>query len=157
MSLIFSRSCQYAIQAVIYLSAEREGTAVHVREISDALSIPHHFLGKTLQILVREGIAQSTKGANGGFRLGRPSSEIRLVDIVHAVDGPSTMDQCILGFPECREDKPCALHDEWNASREIIVRMLTDTTVDTLTKRLAPKLIPTPKKLTTPYRETAST
>lgn len=150
MSLIFSRSCQYALQAVIYLSRrpsrDHEGEAVHVREISDALNIPHHFLGKTLQILVRDGIVQSTKGANGGFRLGRPASGIRLMDIVRSIDGPSTMDRCILGFPECEEDKPCPMHDGWRASKEIIVRMLNDTTVDTLAVRLAPKIRQTPKK-----------
>lgn len=151
MSNIFSRSCQYALRAVVYLSKREEGSAVHVREISDALDIPHHFLGKILQILNRDGIVFSAKGTNGGFRLGRPASEIRLAEIVDSVDGGSTMGACILGFPECREDDPCPLHGEWKASRAIIVNMLDETTVEELSERLAPvpavpaKPRPTPK------------
>ena len=158
MSLLFSRSCQYAIRAVIYLSNEKEGSAaVHAREISDALNIPHHFLGKILQILTRDGIVLSTKGSNGGFRLGKPASEIRLVDIVHSIDGITTMDRCVLGFPECREDDPCPLHGQWGASRELIVRMLSDTAVAALSDRLAPVPLQSSKnKLTTSKKAVSS-
>jgi Rrf2 family protein len=140
MSLIFSRSCQYAIRAVIYLSREQNGRSIHVREISDALKIPHHFLGKILQILTRDGIVSSAKGSNGGFRLGKPAGEIRLMEIVHSVDGPSSMDKCILGFPECVEDDPCPLHDGWRESKAIIMRMLSETRVDELAERFVPLL-----------------
>ena len=140
MSLIFSRSCQYALQAVIYLSREKEGTPRHVKEISVALKIPHHFLGKILQIMNRDGIVQSAKGANGGFRLGKPASEIRVVDIVHSIDGASTIDRCVLGFPGCDENQPCPMHEEWKASKASILRMLSETTVDELTGRMNARL-----------------
>ncbi|HLF15126.1 MAG TPA: Rrf2 family transcriptional regulator [Bacteroidota bacterium] len=140
MSLIFSRSCQYALQAVIYLSREREGAAVHVREISDALNIPHHFLGKILQILNRNGIVQSTKGANGGFRLGKPAADIRVLDIARSIDGASSIDRCVLGFPECDEHQPCPMHDAWKASKAGILRMLSETTVDELTGKMNARL-----------------
>ncbi len=153
MSLIFSRSCQYALRAVIYLSKREEGSSVHVREISDALDIPHHFLGKILQVLNRDGLVVSTKGSNGGFRLGRPASDIRLGDIVDTIDGASTMDACILGFPECREEHPCPLHGEWSASRSIIVNLLKETTVGALSERLAPALNPSTKKPSQPLAQ----
>ncbi len=158
MSNIFSRSCQYALRAVIYLSKREDGSAVHVREISDALDIPHHFLGKILQILNRDGIVLSTKGTNGGFRLGKPASEIRLAEIVNSVDGASTMDGCILGLPECREDDPCPLHGEWETSRAIIVNMLKTTTVEELSERLArvPAAPAKPKPRPKPFERAAT-
>jgi Rrf2 family protein len=140
MSFVFSRSCQYALQAVIYMARVNNGRPVHLRKISDTLNIPHHFLGKILQILVRDHIVQSTKGLNGGFQLAKPASDIRLADIVRAVDGDSVMDECILGFPECEENAPCPLHEEWSESKEIIVKLLGETTVDRLTTKLASKL-----------------
>ena len=140
MSLIFSRSCEYALQAVTYLARVEDGTPVHVRTISDALCIPHHFLGKILQILTRDDIVQSTKGAHGGFKLGRKASEIRILEIVHSVDGENSLDNCIMGYPECVEDKPCPLHDEWKKSRETIMKMLRDTTIEKMTRGLDLKL-----------------
>jgi Rrf2 family iron-sulfur cluster assembly transcriptional regulator len=143
MSLIFSRSCEYALQAVIYLARVEDGTPVHLRTISDSLNIPHHFLGKILQILTRDEIVLSTKGSNGGFRLGREASGISLLEIVHSVDGATSLDKCIMGFPECVEEKPCPLHDEWKISKEKIVKMLRDSTIDTLTGGLDSKLTET--------------
>lgn len=135
MSLIFSRSCQYAIQAVVHLSREGEGASRQVREISDALGIPRHFLGKVLQILNRDGILHSTRGTNGGFRLGRPASEIRLADIARSVDGPGSFDRCVLGFPECDEESPCSLHESWKGAKADITGMMNDTTIAALAGR----------------------
>ncbi len=143
MSLIFSRSCEYALQAVIYMARVENGKPVHLRTISDAMSIPHHFLGKILQILTRDDIVQSTKGANGGFKLGRSASEIRLLEIVHSVDGATSLDKCIMGYPECVDDKPCPLHDEWKKSKETIMKMLRETTIDKMTEGLDSKLAET--------------
>lgn len=149
MSIIFSRSCQYALQAVIYMARVNNGRPVQLRKISDTLNIPHHFLGKILQILVRSHIVQSTKGLNGGFQLVMPASDIRLADIVRAVDGDSVMEDCILGFPECKESAPCPLHEEWSESKDIIVKLFDETTVDRLTTKLATKLgITSPKPKT---------
>ncbi len=143
MSLIFSRSCEYALQAVIYMARVENGKPVHLRTISDAMSIPHHFLGKILQILTRDDIVQSTKGANGGFKLGRNASEIRLLEIVHSVDGATSLDKCIMGYPECVDDKPCPLHDQWKKSKETIIKMLRETTIDKITEGLDSKLAET--------------
>jgi len=140
MSLIFSRSCEYALQAVIYLARVEDGNPVHLRTISDAMSIPHHFLGKILQNLTKDDIVYSTKGANGGFQLGRSASKIRLLEIVHSVDGPTSLDKCVIGYPECVEEKPCPLHESWKKSRETIMKMLRETTIDQMTAGLDSRL-----------------
>jgi Rrf2 family protein len=50
--------------------------------------VPERFLLKVLNPLVRARILHSIKGPNGGYRLARPASEISLLEIVEAVDGP---------------------------------------------------------------------
>src|SRR3989304_338931 len=140
MSIIFSRSCEYALWAVIYLARGEDDGPVHLRTMSDAMGIPHHFLGKILQILTRDDIVHSTKGANGGFRLGRNASDIRLLEIVHSVDGETSLNKCIMGYPECTEDSPCPLHGDWKIARETILNMLRETTIDELTAGLDRKL-----------------
>lgn len=140
MSVIFSKSCEYAIQAVLFLATKTDHQPVHLRDISDALLIPHHFLSKVLQTLSRDEIVVSHKGLNGGFQLGRPAKDITLIDIVRAVDGDAFLDHCLLGFPACGDANPCPVHFAWKDSKAIILNLLHDNTIDTLSSKLDGKL-----------------
>lgn len=140
MSVIFSKSCEYALQAVLYLAKESDHQPILLREISDTLRIPHHFLSKVLQTLARDELIVSYKGANGGFALARPADEIALIDIVRAVDGTAVFDHCLLGFRKCGDQSPCPVHHMWKEAREIVQDMLENKTVADLSGELEPKL-----------------
>ncbi|HUL45190.1 MAG TPA: Rrf2 family transcriptional regulator [Bacteroidota bacterium] len=146
MSVIFSRSCEYAIQSVLYLARKGGNRTVLLREISDSLGIPHHFLSKVLQLLSRHGIVVSQKGANGGFALAQPLNTIMLADIVEAVDGDALMTECVLGFPECDSEHPCPAHHTWKEAKAIISTMLHEKTLGELGKEFDRKLSRTMKR-----------
>ncbi|MCX6133828.1 MAG: Rrf2 family transcriptional regulator [Ignavibacteriales bacterium] len=124
MSLIFSRECEYAIQAVTYLARRPEESRTSIRQLARILKIPHHFLAKILQRLTQKGLLVSTKGPKGGFALALPAKGITLFHIVDAVDGVGFANQCVLGFPECSGKHPCAVHEQWGSIRESIYRLL---------------------------------
>jgi len=129
MSIIFSRECEYALQAVMYLALKPENESTSIKELAETLHIPFHFLGKILQRLVRKGLLRSLKGPTGGFRLALPPERITLLQVIEAIDGPGLQKSCILGFPECSSSSPCALHNEWAASRDAINAMLTSRSI----------------------------
>jgi Rrf2 family protein len=137
---MFSRSCEYALQACLYLAQQKDGNFALLREISERLNIPHHFLSKVLQTLSRSGVVVSLKGANGGFSLARPPKEIKLIEIVRAVDGDTFLEECILGFPGCGDKNPCPVHTQWKRAKEIVLNMLNEKTLAVLGKELNPKL-----------------
>ncbi|MBP1647146.1 MAG: putative transcriptional regulator [Bacteroidetes bacterium] len=124
MSLIFSRQCEYALQAVLYLALKPSGEMTPIKELAKALKIPYHFLGKILQDLTRKGLLSSHKGPTGGFALDMPSKEITLFHIVDAIDGADFTQTCVLGFPECSGKNPCSAHEKWSQLREGIYQML---------------------------------
>ena len=136
MSLIFSRQCEYAIQAILYLVRERKNKNTSIKELTDALHIPYHFLAKILQNLTHKGLLHSQKGLSGGFSLARPANQVTLFEIIEAIDGNGLMHNCILGFPECTSANPCALHEQWLKSREGISQLLTNEHIDQLAKRM---------------------
>lgn len=116
--MIFSSTCQHALRALIYLSVHQARWPVLVREIAEEEGIPRPFLSKILHDLNKRGLVVSSKGPGGGYSLARNPSEIRLSDVVHAVDGAMDLDAtCVLGLDECRDDSPCALHEFWKAFR----------------------------------------
>lgn len=50
--------------------------------------MPERFLLQVLRNLVNEGLLKSTRGVDGGYRLSKPLSQITMLDIVEAIDGP---------------------------------------------------------------------
>jgi Rrf2 family protein len=132
MSLLFSRRCEYALQAVLYVARKPEDELTSIRELTAALGIPYHFLGKTLQALSRQGLLVSHKGPRGGFALGMPPDQITLFHIIEAIDGVGFTNSCVLGFHECTERNPCPLHNDWAGLRDGVYKMLAGKSIQEL-------------------------
>jgi Rrf2 family protein len=129
MSVIFSRQCEYALQAVLYMARKPDGNMTSARELTRRLKIPYHFIGKILQNLTRKGLLVSLRGPKGGFGLARPAQEITLYKIIEAIDGPAFTERCVLGFRECSDKNPCPVHSSWGDLRESIYNMLVSRSI----------------------------
>jgi len=137
--MIYSRSAEYAIRAFVHLAQVPEGKFAMVKNIAQEEKIPAHFLAKILQQLARKGLLRSSKGPTGGFSLRVDPGEIRLLDIVEALDGLAPYQQCASGLSECSDDMPCSMHDSWVALRGRIMDYLGRNTIADLNKALEVK------------------
>jgi Rrf2 family transcriptional regulator, iron-sulfur cluster assembly transcription factor len=117
MSIIFSRQCEYALQAVSYLSLQPEGRLTSIRTLTKKLKIPYHFLAKILQDLTYKKLLISQKGPSGGFALALLPEQITLFHIVEAIDGDDLTKKCAIAFSQCSGKSPCALHHHWEKLR----------------------------------------
>jgi len=127
---MLSKACTYGLKAMIYLAAESEQEKLlGVRAIAQATQLPEAFTAKILQSLVQPSLLVSVRGPNGGYRLARPAEEIYLSEIVIALDGNQLFCGCLLGFPECSEQNPCAVHEKFSAIRDDLGQMLKSTTL----------------------------
>ena len=82
-----SAKVDYALRASLELAAAGEGPTKGER-ISQAQDIPLKFLENILLELRNAGLVQSQRGADGGYWLARPPAEIKLADVIRAVEGP---------------------------------------------------------------------
>ena len=137
--MIYSRSSEYAIRAFVNLAQVPNGKYAMVKQIAAEEEIPSHFLAKILQQLARKGLLRSSKGPTGGFSLRVSADDIRLVDIVEALDGLGEYEKCASGLAECSDDMPCALHDSWKVLRSRIMEYLGRNTIADLAKTLEQK------------------
>jgi len=94
-----------------------------------------------LQILTNSGVVGSKKGKNGGFYLAKSPSQIKLIDIVEAIDGLDVFKSCVLGFPGCSIEKPCPVHDKWGVLRDEAYKMLSDETLEQFKEKTIIKII----------------
>ncbi len=141
MTVIFSKKCELAIQAVLFLSIKKNKLIFNAIEIAKELKVPKEFVSKMLQILTDSGIVGSKKGRNGGFYLAKRPSQIRLVEIVEAIDGLDVFKKCVLGFPGCSDDKPCPVHSSWGKIRDDAHKMLSEETLEQLKEKTVKKIL----------------
>ncbi len=140
MTVIFSKKCEYGIQAVLFLATRGKDEVVPVEEISQELKIPREFVSKILQTLTNSGIIESKKGKGGGFSLAKSAAKIKLIDIVKSIDGLDVFNSCVLGFPECDSKKPCPVHNDWGKLRDEAYEMLSKQTLEELKEATMNKL-----------------
>jgi len=137
--MIYSKSCEYAVRAAVHLAQLPAGDYAMAKDIAQKEDIPAPFLAKILQEMARKGVLRSVKGPSGGFCLKRKASEIRLLDIVAAIDGLSQYSRCAEGFSECSENTACPLHDNWMALQSRIMDYLERNTIGSLAKSIGGK------------------
>ena len=85
--MIYSRSTEYAIRALIALALVPDARYIKADTIAKQENIPACFLARILQQLARKGLLRSRRGPQGGFALNLLPEQIRLLDIVEALGG----------------------------------------------------------------------
>ena len=132
---MFSKSCEYAIQAILYIALHAKGGKnIGLKEIAENQEIPAHFLSKILQLLVRNKLINSTKGPNGGFYLVKPANKITLLRIVRIIDGDDIFNRCGIGLKKCSDKTPCPIHKEYKMIKDNIKQVLSNKSIAELTK-----------------------
>lgn len=139
---MFSKACQYAIRAMMYIAQRsKEGARVGIKEIAAGIDSPEHFMAKILQELTREGLLQSIKGPNGGFFMDEKNLKVSLAEVVATIDGEQLFKGCGLGLKECNEKKPCPIHDEFKIIRNKMRSLLETTQVGEFNESLEKGLL----------------
>lgn len=108
---------EWGIHAVVLLALTPPGASLTANRIAEFHGVPGPYLAKHLQALARVGILESVAGARGGYRLARPADEIRVLDVVEALDGDTVSFRCTeirrrgpAALPAAEYRVPCAIH-----------------------------------------------
>ena len=132
---MLSNTCKYGIRAIIYLALEDNDKKVGIKQIAEDLDIPSPFLSKILQLLAKNKILNSTKGPHGGFGLGKPAEEIKLMDIVRIIDGMDFFETCLIGMKSCTDPDAsirCPIHNQYSPIREKTRALFENTSIKNL-------------------------
>jgi len=139
-----SARVDYAMRALLVLSVAAEetpGQLVKGDVLASAQRIPPKFLEGILRQLRGAGIVASQRGADGGYRLARPSSSVTVADVVRALDGP---------LAEVRGERPesavyegpaVRLQDVWVATRAALRDVLDHVTLADIANDRLPDVI----------------
>ncbi|TMB99102.1 MAG: Rrf2 family transcriptional regulator [Chloroflexi bacterium] len=127
---------EYGIRALIELT-NRYGEArpIQSSEIASRQKVPESYLEQLLTTLRRAGFIRSVRGPQGGHALIRPPGEIRVSDVIEALEGSIMLVDCLDETSQCNKNGGCAQRDMWAAVREAILGVLENTTIADLAER----------------------
>lgn len=98
----------YSLRVLIYLAVSTEERAT-IREIAQHYSISRNHLMKVVQELSQRGYVIAQRGKNGGLQLQKPPAEIRIGQLVAAMENDMALTECFGDNNQCILTPACAL------------------------------------------------
>jgi len=111
--LRFSKKADYGLMAVHYIAFHQHDGVVNAKRIAEDLGIPSELLAKILQRLAKRKLIASVNGPKGGYVLARAPGQIRVSEVLRAIEGP-------LGLVNCYRTMQCAQLERCNIRRPVL-------------------------------------
>ncbi len=145
--MLFSTKAEYGVRLMVELGRRTDGdspeeaTPVSLTAVAEAENLPLSYLEHLVAKLRQAGLVTSVRGAHGGYRLARDASEIAMLDVVQALEGPDRADGVLphrargprpllaRGGPD-----PCATKLLWTRVHGGVTKALAGTTLAELVK-----------------------
>lgn len=127
-----SRRTDYGVRVILDLAQLPTNGPSATRQIATRQNIPGPFLAKIISQLATAGLVSTHRGAGGGVTLARSPSEISLLEVVEALEGPIRLNRCLVQPDACPRDSYCPVHSVWADAQERLTSLLEVTTFDAL-------------------------
>jgi Rrf2 family protein len=108
---------------MVTLAAHGDEGPISLETLATEQDIPERYLAKITQDLRRSGLIRSQRGAHGGYAINGDASDITLLDIWEALEGPVRPVAC-LDNEECRREPECVTRDIWARFQEALEDVL---------------------------------
>lgn len=128
-----SARTMYGLRALVTLAGARTASPMSIQAIADEEGLPSKFLEGIMGDLKRGGFVRSRRGANGGYILASPASEVTLLDVIRHLDGPiapRTYSDSSLG--EGVTARQMSFRPVWDEVREATIRVLESYTLQSI-------------------------
>lgn len=137
---MISRKTKYALNALVYLTKQKDKGPTLISQVAESGNIPRKFLEAILLDLKRAGILGSKKGKGGGYYLLKSPDEVNVADVMRLFDGPIALLPCVTyryyeKCEECQDEQTCGIRDAFLELRNMSVQMLKSNTLSDLIRR----------------------
>ncbi len=120
---------RYAVMAMADIARHGSGGAVPLSLVAERQQLSLAYLEQIFQRLRRAGLVESARGRSGGYILARPASEIRVAEIMVAVEEATRMTRCFEGGGGCLGEERCLTHNLWHALGSHIAAFLASVSL----------------------------
>ena len=143
-----SAKTEYAVRAMLQLADAEQGTLVTTEALAGAQALPRKFLESILVDLRSAGFVTSRRGQHGGHALARPAEQIRVGDLIRAIDGPLAPMRCASvsayqACVDCADPETCGLRGLMREARDALSQVLDQRSLRDLSQPEAARWLTT--------------
>jgi Rrf2 family cysteine metabolism transcriptional repressor len=131
-AVAFSTKGEYGVRLMVQLGRRYGAGPSSLAEIAADEDLPRAYLEQLVTSLRDAGLVTSTRGARGGYQLTAPPSEIRMSEVLRALEGPIAPMVCASdepGHEQCARSTLCTVHTLWVRVRDAISGTLESITL----------------------------
>jgi Rrf2 family cysteine metabolism transcriptional repressor len=111
--MMVSTRSRYGLRALVDLMLHYTGSPILLKDIAKREGLSERYLENILTKLRTVGILKSSKGRKGGFYPAKSPEEIRLLDIVEALETDTAFSSCIDEPAVCKRSRRCMSREAW--------------------------------------------
>ncbi len=131
--MLMNRFTDYGLRILMYLTQHERPLPITVAEISTQFGVPHNHLVKVSNKLVKLGLVLAVRGRNGGLRLALPAQEIKLGNVLQALEDHQTLIDC--EEPLCPLHRACGLQGALAVGLQAFYEKMNEYTLADVTTR----------------------
>lgn len=126
---------RYSTRLMLELGLRFGQGPVLLKDISKKQDISLKYLGQLIIPLKIAGLIKSTRGSHGGYFLARPPEDVKLSEILRAVEGALAFTECVESPDICYRSGKCVARDIWEEASQQFNNMLNSITLADMLKR----------------------
>ena len=119
---------------VLTVPAARPGEVLSATALADAAGLEPPTVRKLLKPLAQAGLVEGLRGVHGGYRLARAATDISLIEIVEAMEGPLAITECSHDQSQCGIAQQCGVRSNWRLINDVLADALRGVTLAQMLK-----------------------
>ncbi len=125
------KTTEYSLRILIFMANNPK--QIHsAKSIIDHLNISDKYLRRIITRLSKYGFIESIQGKEGGYYFSKQINKIFISEVIDKFEGLNKFAGCVLGFHECSNENPCAMHSKWMGIKTELIKILNETSLESL-------------------------
>ncbi len=130
-----STKARYAVQIITHVAVHQKDGPVRKHSISSHENVSADYVEQILVSLRNAGLVNSHRGAKGGFSTAKPASEITVMDVIQATDGPLSLGPKPDQLPEKPSPGSCITRPIWTHASQMLINSFESITIKDLSEK----------------------